>query len=92
MGNRLNELNEYCDQLQGKNKNTAPTAKDWNVDAEKHAQILKLLAGMENDAEGMRSIANHTKMSEPERVAMMKKVWEENFLKKYAQLKTLTSR
>ncbi len=89
MGNALDRINEYCDQLQGKNKNTAPSAKDWNVAPETHREILKLLAGMENDAEGMRSISQHTKASETERVASMKRVWEKNFIKQYEQLKTL---
>jgi hypothetical protein len=90
MGNAFDQINEYCDQLQGKNKNTAPSAKDWNVDADTHQKILKLLAEIENDAEGMCSIAAHTKMSEAERVEMIRSVWNEKFAGNFARLKTLS--
>jgi predicted Ser/Thr protein kinase len=88
MDRRLDEINEHCDQLQGKNNNVAPTAQDWNVDEETYRRIRAVLAKMENDAEGMRSVARHEKASEAERIALLNRVWTEQFLKRYAELQT----
>ena len=86
MAETFNEINEHCDQLQGKNKDGGPAMRDWGMaDARQFRQIMEVVARLENDAEGMRSIAQ-SRGSEEERAAMVKKVWNEQFLPSYARL------
>jgi hypothetical protein len=85
----FDQLNEYCDQLQGKNQNPAPAMSEWGVrDAAQFREIMELIAGLENDAEGLRSVAQ-SRTGGTERLSLANQVWETGFLKKYARLKAL---
>jgi serine/threonine protein kinase/ADP-ribose pyrophosphatase YjhB (NUDIX family) len=88
--NVLDAINEYCDELQGKNRNAAFNMEAWGVsDPEQFARILALIAGLENDAEGMRSIAVSNDQSRDERVALLNHVWKNQFMPAYTQLAAL---
>jgi hypothetical protein len=91
MSETFNQINECCDELQGKNGRPAPPAEEWGVrDAASHRRILDALAALENDAEGMRDISreNSYGATQPDTI---QKAWEQ-FVKHFAQLAELLTR
>lgn len=87
---QLDEINEYCDLLQGKNNNTPLAAEDWGVDSATHKEILALLGGMENDAEGLRSAAGADDESVADRFNLVTEGWATLFLPKYQRFQEMT--
>ena len=88
MSETFNQINECCDELQGKNGRPAPPAEEWGIrDAAKHRQILDALGTLENDAEGMRSITRENSLG-ARRLDMIKKGWQQ-FMKHHADLAEL---
>ena len=69
-------INECCDELQGKNEAAAPSPAEWGgLPDQRHREILSLLGGIENDAEGLKSIAQDRELEEGARVVYMQTVW-----------------
>jgi len=87
MADTLNELNEICDQLQGKNQDGGPALGDWGIaDSREFRKIMEALASLENDAEIMTDIAQGRHGTEEERAAFLRTVWNEKIRANYASL------
>ena len=58
MADTFNQVNECCDELEGKNQRLAPPAEEWGaLSPASRREILALLPGTENDAELCRDHA-----------------------------------
>ena len=89
----FNQINEYCDDLQGKNQDPAPTAGDWgDISTETYDSLLSILSEMGNSAEGLTSITRDRDLKDSRREDALRMVWQSQFMSKYNSFRELTTK
>jgi len=65
-GKAFNQINEYCDDLLGKNGKPAPSQEDWGARSKAHLERIEFYLGkMENEAEKCRDICGSPRFTSP---------------------------
>jgi serine/threonine protein kinase len=89
----FNQINEYCDQLQGKNLDGGPALTEWGItESRQFREVADMLVALEEDAEKLRDVARSRRANDTERAAALKQLWNEQFLPNYAQLTALLAK